>query len=104
MVAHENAQATRVAVLTLDEETERLGIDRIDMIKIDVEGYEPKVLAGARRLLREGRIRAILCEFNEEWLSRAGSSPQVLERSIRDAGLVEESFGRAGENRFFQLP
>jgi FkbM family methyltransferase len=105
MVAHENAEATRVTVLTLDEETERLGIDRIDMIKIDVEGYEPKVLAGARRLLREGRIRAILCEFNEHWLSRAGSSPQVLERTIRDAGLVElESFGRGGENRFFRLP
>jgi hypothetical protein len=55
-------------------------------------------------MLREGRIRAILCEFNEHWLSRAGSSPQVLERTIRDAGLAElESFGRGGENRFFQL-
>ncbi len=53
MVAHENAEATRVTVLTLDEETERQGIDRIDMIKIDVEGYEPNVLAGARRLLRK---------------------------------------------------
>jgi FkbM family methyltransferase len=105
MIPHENSEATDVRVTTLDEEAERLGIERIDMIKIDVEGYEPKVLAGAQRLLREGRIRAMLCEFNEHWLSRAGSSPQALERAIRDAGFVEpHPAARGAENRFFQLP
>ncbi len=106
MVPHENASATEVRVSTLDQEAERLGIHRIDLIKIDVEGYETKVLAGASRLLRDGRIRAILCEFNEHWLRKAGSSPQALERVIGEAGLVEgiENQSLSGlENRFFQF-
>jgi len=106
MVAHENTIATEVTVVSLDDEAARLGIKRIDLIKIDVEGHELKVLAGAKRLLSEGRIRAILCEFNEGWLCKAGSSPRHLENIIREAGFVEADHKYAArrlENRFFQL-
>jgi FkbM family methyltransferase len=104
MVAHgnEHATATEVAVTTLDDEAARLGIGQIDLIKIDVEGYEPKVLGGARRMLNEGRIRAILCEFDEGWLRKGGSSPRQLEDFIRDAGFVDRNY--PGMLRFFQLP
>jgi FkbM family methyltransferase len=107
MVPHDNASASEVLVTTLDDQAARLGIERIDLIKMDVEGYEPKVLTGARRLLREGRIRAILCEFNEHWLRKAGSDPQALERVICNAGLLEVTHKKPGgrfENRFFRLP
>jgi FkbM family methyltransferase len=106
MVAHENANATEVSIVTLDAEAERLGLDRIDLIKIDVEGHEPKMLAGAKRLLKERRIRAVLCEFNEHWLRKAGSSPQELERIFREAGFLEDNLKNvpAGyDNRFFRL-
>lgn len=106
MVPHENASASTVRVVPLDQEAARLGIERIDLIKIDVEGYESKVLAGATRLLRERRIGAILCEFNEMWLRKAGSSPKALEDLILQAGMVEVGSHAAGtfENRFFRLP
>jgi len=87
MVPHENASASTVRVVPLDDEAARLGIEHIDLMKIDVEGYEPKVLAAAARLLRERRIRAILCEFNEMWLRKAGSSPDALEALILQAGM-----------------
>lgn len=104
MVAHENAPATEITVVSLDDEAERVGIERIDLMKIDVEGHEPKVLGGAKRLLGEGRIQAILCEFNEHWLTKAGSSSKHLEGILRDAGFVENDQRRAGcDNRFFQL-
>jgi FkbM family methyltransferase len=106
MVAHENATVTEIVVVSLDDEMERLGIERIDLIKIDVEGHEPKVLAGAKRLLSEGRIRMILCEFNEHWLCKSGSSPSRLADTLREAGFVEadQKFAASGlENRFFKL-
>jgi FkbM family methyltransferase len=106
MVAHENpnATATEIKVARLDDEATRLGIDRIDLMKIDVEGHEPKVLAGAKRLLSEGRVGAILCEFNEYWLSNSGSSPSHLGNMIRDAGFVgHENPRNEVENCFFQL-
>ncbi|HTS46436.1 MAG TPA: FkbM family methyltransferase [Bryobacteraceae bacterium] len=105
MVPHGNTSESTVKVVPLDQEAKRLGIERIDLIKIDVEGYEPKVLAGATRLLRERRIGAILCEFNEMWLRMAGSSVEALEALVLQAGMVEVGSHRAGvfENRFFRL-
>ncbi len=106
MVAHAGATATEISVVSLDDEAERLGIDRIDLMKIDVEGHEPKVLSGARRLLSQGRIRAILCEFNEGWLSMAESSSHQLGNILQEAGFREtglESGAVRLENRFFQL-
>jgi FkbM family methyltransferase len=40
----------RVQLMTLDAYTAREGIDRIDAVKIDVEGAEASVIAGARQL------------------------------------------------------
>lgn len=40
------------------------GIDRIDVLKIDTQGYDLQVLKGARRLLEEKRIKTILLEVN----------------------------------------
>ena len=107
MVAHENASVHEVNVLTLDEEMDRLGIKRIDLMKVDVEGYEPKVLRGATRLLETMSISAILCEFNKAWLIKAGSSVKALEEIIDNAGFNErgrKDSNSALENRFFEIP
>lgn len=42
----------QVRVTTLDAEWERLGCPPVDFLKIDVEGFEAQVIAGAGRLLR----------------------------------------------------
>lgn len=104
MVAHENTTVMDVKVVTLDDEADRLGVERIDLIKIDVEGHEASVLAGAKRLLREGRIKAVLCEFNEHWLCESGSSTRHLESVLQEAGFRESEHAMRGpENRFFRL-
>lgn len=52
-----------IEVTTLDQFVREEGIDRIDLLKIDVEGAEMKVLAGARDTLAEGRIAVIQFEY-----------------------------------------
>lgn len=46
---------------------------RLDFVKVDVEGYELRVLRGAAGLLREQRP-AVVFEVNESALQRAGTS------------------------------
>jgi FkbM family methyltransferase len=46
---------------TLDGYTSRRGISQVDLIKIDVEGFEHLVLAGAQGLLRKQRP-LVICE------------------------------------------
>jgi FkbM family methyltransferase len=36
-----------------------------DHVKIDVDGFEPKVIAGAAELLRSGKVRSLLIEVNQ---------------------------------------
>ena len=51
-----------VRVTTLDAVCAERGIERIDFLKIDTEGYELAVLAGGSDLLRKGAIGAVLVE------------------------------------------
>ncbi|MFC7304378.1 FkbM family methyltransferase [Streptomyces monticola] len=52
-----------VDVRTVDQEMARLGLDHIDLMKIDVEGAEREVLHGARAALSSGRITTLTFEF-----------------------------------------
>jgi FkbM family methyltransferase len=105
MVAHANTDQFEVPVTTLDEITSELGIDRIDFLKVDVEGFEPRVLAGAHRLLAERRIGGLLVEFNEAWLKQAGTSSEALLAAITQAGFDQQYCYelRRGDNRMFRL-
>jgi hypothetical protein len=89
-------------VQTLDRFVAEMEIDRIDFLKIDVEGWEPNILKGAEPTLRQGQIKAILCEFNDYWLRENGSSNAELWKTIRAAGLEPRWPGlRMPESEFF---
>lgn len=74
-----------------DELLDRLGVERVDLIKIDVEGAEAAVLAGLQRTLRERRP-AIFCEILR---SHDPTHPthDLRERSKRE---VSEQLARLG--------
>jgi FkbM family methyltransferase len=62
-----------VAMETLDDLFPQ---ESFDLVKIDVEGFEPRVLQGARRLLQEKRIRHIVYEDHD---IRSGSLAPMLQ-------------------------
>jgi FkbM family methyltransferase len=65
-----------VAVGRLDDE---FAGRSIGLLKIDVEGHEPEVLAGAEKLLRSGSIRDIVFEDHDPY-------PDASTRLLEDAG------------------
>lgn len=52
-----------VRVDTLDEYCHRHAVDRIDLLKIDVEGHELDVLGGGTEMFRKGAVHQVLFEF-----------------------------------------
>lgn len=67
-----------VCVTYLDAYCEEHNISEIDLLKIDVEGYECDVLLGAEQLLRRGAAKTVYIEVCPGNLKRAGSSVQIL--------------------------
>lgn len=62
-----------VEATSLDDYCLRQGIDRIDLMKIDVQGLEPDVMRGAAGLLSRGQIGHVLVELN--WGNPGEQSP-----------------------------
>ncbi len=65
IVGREMDVVEEVKVDTLDSFCEKNSILAIDFLKLDVEGNEYKVLAGAKKTLEEGRISFIQFEFGD---------------------------------------
>jgi FkbM family methyltransferase len=59
-------------------------LGKIVMMKIDVEGWEYKVLKGAFQVLTNNRPPILLVEFNKDALVSAGVSGLELERYLMD--------------------
>lgn len=74
-----------VASIDLDSYCRRAEIKKIEFCKIDVEGMEPLVLQGARQLMTEKRIAAILIEICPGNLRSVGLSPADLYREFEIA-------------------
>lgn len=77
-VQHEDV--FRVEVLPLRDLVQKAGIKHINLLKIDVEGFEMEVLEGARELLSSNRIDVI---YIEAGLSK-DAGQQTYYRSIED--------------------
>lgn len=76
-----------IPVIPLDNHPVINQLDDITLIKIDVEGYEPDVLSGMTTLVKDKRIKNVICEFNSGWLSRNETSSEQLMENFLDLGF-----------------
>ena len=93
-----------VQVTTLDAFCNRERIAFIDILKTDTEGYDARVLSGARRMLSEKRIHCVVSEVG--FIGDRHHTPfeevyAILHTNgYRLAGLYEASYCRSGECDF----
>ena len=67
MHAHEEHNlGTQVPLTTIDKIVEELQLERVDFIKMDIEGAERKALAGARNTLAKRKSRLALAGYHLE--------------------------------------
>lgn len=68
---------------TVDEYCRKNEIERVDLLKIDVEGAELQVMRGARRMLEAKRIKCLTFEFGQTTFDM-GNEPEEIESFLRE--------------------
>jgi FkbM family methyltransferase len=75
--------------------------DRVELVKIDVEGAEIEVLKGMTRTITENRDLVIIAEFGPAHLRRTGISPEEWFGFFSEAGftplMIDELSGKCNE-------
>jgi FkbM family methyltransferase len=86
--AHFKDVATEaVKLTTVDDYLQQTGLDRIDLLKVDTQGYDLNVLRGARKALQARRIHNVLVELNFIPLYESQGGWQEIHRFIGDFGF-----------------
>ncbi len=75
----EETDCVEVPALTLDSYIAERGIGRIDLLKLDIEGFELSALQGSRDSLAARRIGAVYFEYFEKQLIREGAPDKLIE-------------------------
>ena len=78
--------STLAVTLTIDQIVDSLGIEP-SLIKIDIEGFEPRALRGAAKLLSSSEPPAICFEWNPLTLSEVKSSRSEMTQSLANYRL-----------------
>ena len=52
-----------VNVVNIDGYCNDAGLERIDLLKVDTQGHDLKVILGAKKLIESGLVRLIMCEI-----------------------------------------
>lgn len=77
-----------VDTLKADECLESHGITSVDIIKMDVQGFEGHVIAGLEQTIRHSPSLVMLMEFWPMGLTSAGTDPVELLDSLKGFGLT----------------
>lgn len=89
--------STLVESQTLDNFCLQEGIDRVDFLKVDVEGFEKHVLTGSQGLLAHERIGLISFEISEDPLKGAGVVAQEVFQLLESYGYRSYRFNELSE-------
>lgn len=88
-------QTCSVSVITLDEFVKSHNIDRIDFMKVDIQGSEPHLIEGGRETL--ARLQPSLCiEVSPTHLMAAGSNSRSLLLALEELGYALFELNRDG--------
>ena len=103
---NEFVKSTNVKISTLDDYFLKNNINHIDLLKIDTQGYEDKVLQGGMYTLKQNKVKAIVTELMfddvyDKYFSFSDIEKYLLPNNFRMVGIYLSSNSLFGNLTFF---
>jgi FkbM family methyltransferase len=84
-VSRQPVQTTTLAKMLTDAE-----VGRVDLLKMDIEGFEYEAILGSRELFEKGRVRALALELHPQQMKHRDRNPTDLLEFLRAAGYQKD--------------
>jgi FkbM family methyltransferase len=80
-----------VPTITMSELFVRHGIEKANLVKMDIEGFEYEAILGSEHIFREQRVCAIALELHPSILKRRGLDPNRIIGFLEDCGYTRDT-------------
>jgi len=91
-------KTSTISVTTIDDVIDSLKINNIDMLKLDIEGYEYEAFLGCKKAFSKNKISKIVCEIHTRLLKKKGITEdmilQLLEKNNFEIKIINTQEGR----------
>jgi hypothetical protein len=64
------------------------GLAHVDLMKMDIEGYEYEAILGSRELFARHAVQTLALEIHEPPMRARGRDPHAIGEFLQDAGYV----------------
>ena len=85
---------------TIDNIVEKYSLNKINFLKLDIEGSEYNALLGAKKSLSSGLIDYIQLEYNQTWIKGGGT----IEKILNLAEIYSYKLFRLRKNDLLSIP
>ena len=99
----ENKGDYDIDVVTLDSYCQINNIENIDILKVDVEGFETEVLLGATEIIKKSSNIKLFIEFNPATLKEIGLNHTKFFAAIRQVGLIPQLIIDESRNQILEF-
>lgn len=98
-------ETSMIELATLEALLAQQQVDRVDLLKLDVEGFEYEALLGSPALFRSGRVRAIALELHPRALLARDRAVEDILFFLKSCGYVMDlRFEHTTANSVWVLP
>jgi len=94
IVKNDLSSKSEILVSTIDAIIAKERIKKVDIMKIDVDGFEYEVLLGCKKSFSEKKIMNILCEVHHGYLMKKGIDEEKIYSLLKENGFNMRYLGK----------